>query len=157
VGGCYIAAAFRKEKRTKLVGAAGIEPATICSQSRYATAALRPGGRNYPTRADRLDKESVLDKVRIVSKITSKLQVTIPKAIADRHRLRPGDEIDFVSAGESIRLELPRAPKPLSIDERLRLFDAATRRLRRRKWEGKPPADRGWTRAELYDDRGRPR
>jgi hypothetical protein len=25
-----------------LVGAAGIEPATICSQSRYATAALRP-------------------------------------------------------------------------------------------------------------------
>jgi hypothetical protein len=33
-----------------LVGAAGIEPATICSQSRYATAALRPGGgRKYPT------------------------------------------------------------------------------------------------------------
>jgi AbrB family looped-hinge helix DNA binding protein len=91
-----------------------------------------------------------------MSKITSKLQVTIPKAIADRHRLRPGDEIDFVSAGESIRLERPRAPKPLSIEERLRLFDAATRRLRRRKWEGKPPADRGWTRAELYDDRGRP-
>src|SRR6476660_704907 len=28
-----------------LVGAAGIEPATICSQSRYATAALRPGER----------------------------------------------------------------------------------------------------------------
>ena len=28
--------------RDGLVGAAGIEPATICSQSRYATAALRP-------------------------------------------------------------------------------------------------------------------
>src|SRR6202022_2740788 len=27
-----------------LVGAAGIEPATTCSQSRYATAALRPAG-----------------------------------------------------------------------------------------------------------------
>src|SRR5450631_1295676 len=27
-----------------VVGAAGIEPATICSQSRYATAALRPVG-----------------------------------------------------------------------------------------------------------------
>lgn len=92
-----------------------------------------------------------------MSKITSKLQVTIPKAIADRHGLRPGDEIDFVSAGESIRLERPRAPKPLSIEERLRLFDAATRRLRRRKWKGKLPADRGWTRTELYDDRGSPR
>ena len=33
-----------------MVGAAGIEPATICSQSRYATAALRPGDSNYPTR-----------------------------------------------------------------------------------------------------------
>jgi hypothetical protein len=28
-----------------LVGAAGIEPATTCSQSRYATAALRPADR----------------------------------------------------------------------------------------------------------------
>ena len=37
--------------RDGLVGAAGIEPATTCSQSRYATAALRPGGANYPTRA----------------------------------------------------------------------------------------------------------
>ena len=36
-----------------MVGAAGIEPATICSQSRYATAALRPGGLNYPTRTAR--------------------------------------------------------------------------------------------------------
>ena len=27
-----------------MVGAAGIEPATTCSQSRYATAALRPEG-----------------------------------------------------------------------------------------------------------------
>ena len=32
-----------------LVGAAGIEPATTCSQSRYATAALRPVGVNYRT------------------------------------------------------------------------------------------------------------
>ena len=31
-----------------LVGAAGIEPATICSQSRYATAALRPVGAIIP-------------------------------------------------------------------------------------------------------------
>ncbi len=31
-----------------LVGAAGIEPATTCSQSRYATAALRPEDADYP-------------------------------------------------------------------------------------------------------------
>ena len=92
-----------------------------------------------------------------MSKVTSKLQVTIPKAIADRHGIRPGDQVRFVSAGDAIRIERPEAAKPMSVAERLRLFDAATRRLRRRKWEGKPPADRGWTRAELYDDRGRPR
>lgn len=92
-----------------------------------------------------------------MSKVTSKLQVTIPKAIAERHGLSPGDEIRFVSAGESIRIERSRVSKPLSVSERLRLFDAATRRLRRRKWEGKTPADRGWTRAELYEDRGLPR
>jgi hypothetical protein len=45
----------------------------------------------------------------------------------------------------------------LSVAERLRLFDTATRRLRRKKWKGEPPADRGWTREELYEDRGRPR
>ena len=33
---------FTKRLEKWLVGAAGIEPATICSQSRYATAALRP-------------------------------------------------------------------------------------------------------------------
>src|SRR5262245_36552961 len=33
-----------------MVGAAGIEPATICSQSRYATAALRPEVSDYRTR-----------------------------------------------------------------------------------------------------------
>ncbi len=32
-----------------LVGAAGIEPATLCSQSRYATSALRPERGDYPT------------------------------------------------------------------------------------------------------------
>ncbi|MGI0149460.1 MAG: AbrB/MazE/SpoVT family DNA-binding domain-containing protein [Thermoplasmata archaeon] len=88
--------------------------------------------------------------------MTSKLQITIPKAIAERHGVRPGDEIRFVSAGDTIRLERPQPQKALSIAERLRLFDAATRRLRRKKWEGKPPADRGWTREELYD-RGLPR
>lgn len=92
-----------------------------------------------------------------MSKVTSKLQVTIPKTIAERHGVRPGDEIRFVSAGDSIRIERPPSSKPLDISERLRLFDATTRRLRRKKREAAPPDDRGWTRAELYEDRGRPR
>lgn len=105
------------------------------------------------------DKEIVLAIVRTMSKVTSKLQVTIPKAIANRHGLRPGDQIEFVSAGEGIRLERPRARKPLSTEERLRLFDAATRRQRKRDaaWGRVPtPKDRGWTREELYT-RGRSR
>jgi AbrB family looped-hinge helix DNA binding protein len=92
-----------------------------------------------------------------MSKVTSKLQVTIPKAIADRHRVRPGDEVRWVSAGDAIRIEPSGPSEVLSVAERLRLFDAATRRLRRKKWKGSPPGDRGWTRAELYEDRGRPR
>jgi hypothetical protein len=39
----------RAEVGSVLVGAAGIEPATTCSQSRYATAALRPAGGDYRT------------------------------------------------------------------------------------------------------------
>ena len=94
-----------------------------------------------------------------MARVTSKLQVTIPKVIAERHRLRPGDQIEFVSAGDSIRLERPRTSRPLTIEERLRLFDAATRRQRRRDaaWGQVPtPKDRGWTREELYT-RGRSR
>jgi hypothetical protein len=49
----------------------------------------------------------------------------------------------------------------LTIEEKLALFDEATERQRQRDaakpWVGEPPADRGWTREELYEDRGRPR
>jgi AbrB family looped-hinge helix DNA binding protein len=89
-----------------------------------------------------------------MSKVTSKLQVTVPKAIAERFGIRPGDEIEFQAAGDAIRIE-PAKRKPFSVAERLRLFDEATRRVRRRRWKGKPPGDRGWTRADLYE-RARP-
>ena len=91
-----------------------------------------------------------------MSKVTSKLQVTVPKAIAERFGIRPGDEIQFQAAGDAIRIEPAAKRKPLSIEERLKLFDEATRRIRKRRWKGEPPKHRGWTREELYD-RGRPR
>lgn len=86
-----------------------------------------------------------------MAKVTSKLQITIPKKVAERHRIQPGDEIRWVSAGDVIRIEPMVRREPLSVKERLRLFDEASRRLRRRRWKGRAPGDRGWTREELYD------
>jgi bifunctional DNA-binding transcriptional regulator/antitoxin component of YhaV-PrlF toxin-antitoxin module len=94
-----------------------------------------------------------------VAKVTSKLQVTLPKALATQYGIRPGDEILWVASGESIRVVPARSvPKKDSIARRLELFDQATERRRRRykKATGPEPTDRGWTREELYD-RGRPR
>lgn len=93
--------------------------------------------------------------------MTSKLQVTLPKALATQYRIQPGDEILWVASGDSIRVVPARnAPTATTVKERLRLFDQATRRQAERQGKlrrsGKPPADRGWARDELYD-RGRPR
>ena len=88
----------------------------------------------------------------IRSKVTSKLQVTIPKVLADQYGLVPGDEIAWRAAGPEIRLIPPRAPE-LSLEERLKLFDAVLKRQRsREKARGtvEVAADRGWTREELY-------
>jgi len=89
-----------------------------------------------------------------MSKVTSKLQVTIPKVVAERYGIHPGDEIQWEPAGEVIRVIPPRPPSPrLSLEERLRLFDEATERQRARE-AGRPPVDRGtergWRREDLY-------
>jgi AbrB family looped-hinge helix DNA binding protein len=98
-----------------------------------------------------------------MAKVTSKLQVTIPKHIADQYGIAPGDDIEFQPAGDSIRIVPPgrRMSVPrLSVEERLRLFDESRERQRLRQKEmtipATPPADRGWTREELYT-RGKPR
>ena len=96
-----------------------------------------------------------------MSKVTSKLQVTIPKRIAEQFAIRPGDEIEFVATAEGLRVVTAsrRDAGKLSVAERLRLFDEANERQRQRQARMKlpetPPADRGWTRAELYE-RGKP-
>jgi bifunctional DNA-binding transcriptional regulator/antitoxin component of YhaV-PrlF toxin-antitoxin module len=100
-----------------------------------------------------------------MAKVTSKLQVTLPKALATQYRIRPGDEILWVASGDAIRVVPTRnlagnVAEKDRIAERLRLFDEATERLRRRyKRNTKAPDtnDRGWTREELYEDRVRPR
>ncbi len=47
-----------------------------------------------------------------MARVTSKLQVTVPKAIAKRFRIRPGDDIDWVPAGDVIRVVPPRRQAP---------------------------------------------
>jgi AbrB family looped-hinge helix DNA binding protein len=93
-----------------------------------------------------------------MGKVTSKLQVTVPKAIADRFRIKPGDEIVWTAAGDSIRVA-PRkaAARSRSVEARQRLFDEATSRQKKRNKNVKAATgDRGWTRENLYD-RGRAR
>jgi bifunctional DNA-binding transcriptional regulator/antitoxin component of YhaV-PrlF toxin-antitoxin module len=105
-------------------------------------------------------------------KVTSKLQLTVPKVIADQYGIRPGDELEWIPAGDSIRVELVRrkakAGHELTTEERLALFDANTKwldklqaeQLREAKAKGTRVTreTRGWTREELYnDDRGLPR
>ena len=97
-----------------------------------------------------------------MAKVTSKLQVTVPKAVADRFGIRPGDEIEWVVEGDSLRVIRTDERRPLTLEERLRIFDEITKRqeVRNRAWARKhgtkEPADRGWTREELYT-RGNPR
>ena len=94
-----------------------------------------------------------------MGKVTSKYQVTLPKAIANQYNIRPGDDIDWVAAGEVIRVVPPG--KQLVVEDRnsrLRLFDQATERLKRHSAGArtKRSRDRGWRREDLYT-RGRSR
>jgi bifunctional DNA-binding transcriptional regulator/antitoxin component of YhaV-PrlF toxin-antitoxin module len=99
-----------------------------------------------------------------MAKVTSKLQLTLPKVIAERYKIRPGDDLDWLPAGEAIRVVKRAAAEsagPATLRERLQLFDQATARQRRRQaGSGKrrpglssqgSQKDRGWTREELYD------
>jgi len=94
-----------------------------------------------------------------MAKVTSKLQLTLPKAIADQYKIRPGDNLDWLPAGDAIRVvkrDAAEAAEPATVKERLQLFDQATARQRKRQGSGKrrPVAGsqtRGWTREGLYE------
>jgi AbrB family looped-hinge helix DNA binding protein len=94
-----------------------------------------------------------------VAKVTSKLQVTVPKAIAARFGIRPGDDIEWRAEGNAIRV-LPRKGEDGALDReaRLRSFDEATARQELREGVARRArrTGRGWTREELYA-RARPR
>jgi len=67
-----------------------------------------------------------------MSKVTSKLQVTLPKVLADQLGIKPGDQIDWEIVGDVVRV-IPAAKKQRSAAKnsrtlRVRFFDQATRR-----------------------------
>lgn len=94
-----------------------------------------------------------------MAKVTTKYQVTVPRKIADEFDIHPGDEIDWVPAGDVIRVIPSRKPAAREHPEsQLRLFDQATARHHPRKSPaaGKRLRNRGWKREDLYV-RGRSR
>jgi bifunctional DNA-binding transcriptional regulator/antitoxin component of YhaV-PrlF toxin-antitoxin module len=96
-----------------------------------------------------------------MARLAADLQVTIPKALAERFDLRPGDEVEWVPREEGLQV-MPMVRRPLrSPEERLALFEQILERQRARdaRRAAEPPASdegRGWTREDLYD-RARPR
>jgi AbrB family looped-hinge helix DNA binding protein len=102
-------------------------------------------------------------------KVTSKLQLTVPKVIAEKYGIRPGDELEWTPAGESIRVHRVTrdAKTDQNVEQRLALFDENTKWLdelqaeQLKYWKSKEKRitreNRGWTREELYGDRGLPR
>jgi AbrB family looped-hinge helix DNA binding protein len=103
-------------------------------------------------------------------KVTSKLQLTVPKRIADQYGIKPGDELEWVPAGESIRVEMANkatSGREMATEEKLVVFDANTKWLEELQKEELKEArakaarttreNRGWTREELYEERGFPR
>jgi AbrB family looped-hinge helix DNA binding protein len=95
-----------------------------------------------------------------MSKVTSKLQVTLPKAVARQLGIELGDEIDWEVAGDAMRVvpvaKRKRGATKNSSALRLRFFDQATRRQKQREKSLDPAllrvakADGGWTREDLY-------
>jgi bifunctional DNA-binding transcriptional regulator/antitoxin component of YhaV-PrlF toxin-antitoxin module len=93
-----------------------------------------------------------------MARVTSKLQVTIPKVIAQRYGIEPGAELDWLPAGEAIRV-VPRTDQPEAGDRgrRLELFDRSTRRQLARQAERSfafGTSGRGWEREDLYERGG---
>ena len=98
-----------------------------------------------------------------MSKVTGKLQVTLPKSIAERFNIKPGDQIEWEAAGETIRVVAARKRTKSTIlpQDRLKHFDRATERQRQREktldrtlLAASAQTGRGWTRDSLYNGDG---
>jgi AbrB family looped-hinge helix DNA binding protein len=92
-----------------------------------------------------------------MAKVNSNLELPIPKAIAERYGIRPGDELEILPAEDSIRvIPLRHSESPESVETRrkrfremLRQYDETADKRPAFAWE-----KRGWHRDDLYEDRG---
>ena len=88
--------------------------------------------------------------------MTSKFQVTLPKALASELGIQPGDDIEWSAAAGAIRITPAKGKNKLDVKRRLELFDHATKRQKTRqkkhgRMKDQEPTKREWTREELYD------
>lgn len=89
-----------------------------------------------------------------MARVTSNFEVTIPEDLARACGIAPGDEVK-VSRTEG-GIQITPASDDAVTANRLKWFDEAMARQDRRHAENPvaPSNDRGWTREDLYDDRG---
>ncbi len=91
-----------------------------------------------------------------MARVTTKLQLTIPKGLADAYGIRPGDEVDLLASGPVIRLVPPRARRrQITNEERTAIVQEMIDRIRDRARAEpmQPGRDRGWRREDAYEDR----
>ena len=104
--------------------------------------------------AAHVDKDLGITTIIPMSRVTRKLQVSVPKVLADQFAIRPGDDLEWEAAGDVLRVIPPRARiSQRARSDRLALFDEATKRQedRQARRSLSRPTDRGWSRDELYE------
>jgi AbrB family looped-hinge helix DNA binding protein len=79
-------------------------------------------------------------------RMTSKGQVTVPKAIRDRLGLRPGDDIEFLAEKDRVILRATPGDEDAAEARRLADYEAALAR-----WQGSSPL-KGMTTAQIMAD-----
>jgi bifunctional DNA-binding transcriptional regulator/antitoxin component of YhaV-PrlF toxin-antitoxin module len=97
-----------------------------------------------------------------MAKVTKDLQIAIPSELAERHGIKPGDDVEWREGPNGLQLSRAGARTALPVAARLDLFDQATIRVANRNRQqpmmiADRPSGRGWTREQLYHDRGRTR
>ena len=88
-----------------------------------------------------------------MTRITGKFQITLPKRLVEAYGIRVGDEVELIASGETISIVPSHAAKSiLPAEERLRLFNEATQRIKKMNAANPLPGseDRGWTREDIY-------
>jgi bifunctional DNA-binding transcriptional regulator/antitoxin component of YhaV-PrlF toxin-antitoxin module len=91
----------------------------------------------------------------MTTKVTSELQVTIPKVIAEHYGIAPGQEIEWLHAGDAIRV-VPQSAAGRARDRQVQLGcstrqQPASARQSARPVQGEQSKDRGWRREDLHE------